>query len=36
MTIPQLRDILINQDLSTPQLKFVKDLVQEKKKASNK
>ena len=35
MTIPQLRNILINQDLTVEQLKFVKDLVK-KKRASNK
>jgi hypothetical protein len=34
MTIPQLRDILVNQDLNLQQLKFVKDLVK-KKRASN-
>jgi len=35
MTVPQLRDILVNQDLNLQQLKFVKDLVK-KKRASNK
>jgi len=34
MTIPQLRDILVNQDLNLQQLKFVKDLVK-KKRTSN-
>jgi len=35
MTIPQLRSILINQDLTVEQLKIVKDLVK-KKRTSNK